>query len=555
MELASCARHALGVCVLTALELLAPASQAQPSVRVRAASEIELDGIRDGTLHGRLRDDAGEPLADRIVLLDSAVPGDPNALHRSAARTDADGEFSASMSVANTALTVRASFAGDREHAGTERTRAFDRTRADVQLRFVEPRSAYLDLDQKAHEVLVRASSPLGGEGLALRFRDERGRVLGSGTTDADGAWRLTLAADRLGPPSSGTFEALTDGDTLRAAANVSLSVVRFRHTALSIKVDRSHDTTTVLGALRAAKEPLVGKAIGLFDGQEHVATVLSDRAGGFRYALPPASDGRARTWHLQARFASDAAWFGSSRSGVLAARVEPPTIPSARWLLLPALALGLLASWLLRPSARERGADAPPLPVGIHALPRRSIGPAARRDVGGKVRDARTGRRVASIEITLTSASERHSVQPEPDGTFRVAELAPGTWQLAVSALGYGEVASELSIPHRGQWADVQVRLPNLRDAVFETYRPVALNRMPTPELWGRWTVREVLASATRSGRSSSALERVSDLVERVAYGRAIPARTDLQDVERARDAALDPFGDRNPSDADSQS
>lgn len=554
MELASCARHAFGVCVLIALELPV-SSQAQPSVRIQAASEIELDGIRDGALHGRLRDDVGEPLSDRIVLLESTVPGDSSAPHRSAARTDADGEFSASMSGANTALTVRASFAGDREHAGAERVRAFDRTRADVQLRFVEPRSAYLDLDEESHEVLVRASSALGGEGLGLRLRDERGRVLGSGTTDADGAWRLTLAADRLGPPSSGALEVLTDGDTLRAATSVSLSIVRFRHTALSIKVDRSHDVTTVLGALRSASEPLAGKAIGLFDGQEHVATVLSDRTGAFNYVLPPASDGQPRTWHVQARFASDAAWFGSSRSGVLAVRVDPPTIPSARWLLLPALALGLLAIWLLRPNTRERGAEAPPLPVGIHALPRRSIGPAARRDVGGKVRDARTGRRVANVEITLTSTSQRQSVQPEPDGTFRVAELAPGTWQLSVSALGYGEVASELSIPHRGQWADVQVRLPNLRDAVFEAYHPVALNRMPSPELWGRWTVREVLASAARSGRSSSALERVSNLVERIAYGRAMPARADMQEVERARDAALDPFGDHGPRDSDSHS
>jgi nitrogen fixation protein FixH len=545
MEPAHDVRYALAAYALMAASLLATAGQAQPSVRIRAASEIELDTLRDGALHGRLRDDVGEPLADKIVLIEVAAPGDPAAPRRSAARTDADGEFSASMSVANTAWTVRASFSGDREHAAAEQTRAFDRTRADVQLRFVEPRSAYLDLERQTQEILVRASSSLGGAGLALSLRDERGRALASGTTGDDGAWRLVLSADRLGAAGAGTLEARTDGDALRAGTRVTMPVVRFRHTTLGLSAGTSRDGVTLHGTLRAGSQALSGEVIGFFDGQEHVATVLSDRAGAFHYLLPPASDGRTRTWHLQARFASDAAWFGSSRSGVISVQVEPPTIPSARWLLLPALLLGLVAVWLLRPGTAERGADARPLPVGIHAVPRRSIGPAARRDVGGNVRDARTGRSIADVEITLTSAVERLSVQPEPDGSFRTAELAPGAWRLAVSALGYGEVASELAIPHRGQWADVQVRLPNLRDAVFEAYRPVALNRLPSPELWGRWTAREVLASALRSGRSSTGLERITNLVERVAYGRATPRSHDMEEVERARDAALEPFGD----------
>lgn len=545
MEPAHDVRYALAASALIAVSLLATASQAQPSVRIRAASEIELDTLRDGALHGRLRDDVGEPLADKIVLLEVAVPGDPSAPHRSAARTDADGEFSASMSVANAALTVRASFSGDREHAAAEQTRAFDRTRADVQLRFVEPRSAYLDLERKTHAVLVRASSALGGAGLALSLHDERGRELARGRTGEDGAWQLELTTDRLGAAGAGTLEAHTDGDALRAATKVSLQVVRFRHTTLGLAAGTSGDGVTLHGTLRAGKQPLTGEAIGLFDGQEHVATVLSDRAGAFHYLLPPASDGRTHTWHLQARFASDAAWFGSSRSGVISVQVEPEAIPSARWLLLPALLLGLIAVWLLRPGTAERGADSRPLPVGIHAVPRRSIGHAARRDVGGNVRDARTGRSISEVEITLSSAVERLSIPPEPDGAFRVAELVPGAWRLSVSALGYGEVASELTIPHRGQWADVQVRLPNLRDAVFETYRPVAINRLPSPELWGRWTAREVLASALRSGRSNTALERITSLVERVAYGPTIPRRHDIEEVERARDAALEPFGD----------
>jgi hypothetical protein len=218
---------------------------------------------------------------------------------------------------------------------------------------------------------------------------------------------------------------------------------------------------------------------------------------------------------------------------------------------LLPALGLGALAVWLLRSPAAERNRDPRALAVGIHAERGRSVGPGSRRDVGGSVRDARTGRAIGEAVIALSSASApARVVQPEPGGAFRSAELEPGVWRLTVSAPGYGEVASELSIPHRGQWADVQVRLPNLRDAALEVYRPVALNRVPSAELWGRWTAREVLASAAQAGRSNPALERVTALVERIAYGPNVPAAHDLLEIERASEAALDPFGGQRKAD-----
>ena len=46
---------------------------AQPSIRVRAGAAIELDAIRQGTLHGRLLDDLGEPIAGQVVLLEAVV--------------------------------------------------------------------------------------------------------------------------------------------------------------------------------------------------------------------------------------------------------------------------------------------------------------------------------------------------------------------------------------------------------------------------------------------------------------------------------------------------
>jgi hypothetical protein len=522
-------------------------AHAQPSVRVRAGAVIELDAIRQGTLIGRLLDDLGEPIADRVVLLETLEPDGQAVSRRIAARSDAEGTFSVSMSGGGATLQVRASFAGDREHGAVQVERTIDRSRAEVQLRFVEPRSAYLDLAARGHGVLVRASSPLGGAGLALTLRDERGRTLDSGVTGEDGGLRVELLSEQLGEPGAGVLEASSDGDAERAATRVALPIVRFRHTALALSAERERERTRLHGTLRAGTRGLGGKAIGLFDGNRHVATVLTDHSGSFGYEVGPQRDGRPETWHVQARFASDAAWFGSSRSSMISVRIEPLRIPSALWLLLPALGLGALAVWLLRAPASERSRDARALPVGIHAERGRSAALGSRRDVGGSVRDARTGRAIGNAVISLTSASApARTVHPERGGAFRVAELEPGVWRLAVDAPGYGEVASELSIPHRGQWADVQVRLPNLRDAALEVYRPVALNRIPSAELWGRWTAREVLASAAQAGRSNAALEHVTAVVERVAYGPLVPVARDLAEVESACDAALDPFGGR---------
>lgn len=545
------ASSACAVWLLLASVGVAASAQAQPSVRIRAGTAIELDALRQGALHGRLLDDLGEPIADRVVLLETLEPGVEGPSRRIAARTDAAGAFSASMSGDGAALQVRASFAGDREHGQAQIERTIDRTRTEVQLRFVEPRSAYLDLAASTHIVFVRASSPLGGAGLTLTLRDERGRVLGTGVTGEDGGLRFEVGARQLGEPGAGVLETASAADGERAAAKVTLPVVRFRHTTLDLRADSEGETTRLQGTLLAAKQGLTGKAIGLFDGNRHVATVLTDRGGRFRYEVGAQRGASTETWHVQARFTSDAAWLGSSRSSMIAVRIEPRRVPSALWSLLPALALCALAVWLLRSPAAERSRDARALPVGIHAERGRSAGPGARRDVGGSVRDARTGRAIgdAVIELTCASAPAR-AAPPERSGDFRVADLDVGVWRLSVSAPGYGEVASELSIPHRGQWADVQVRLPNLRDAALEAYRPVALNRVPSTELWGRWTAREVLASATQAGRANPALERVTALVERVAYGPTVPAPDDLLEIERACEAALDPFGGHGKAD-----
>ena len=538
--------------LLSLAALLAGRAHAQPSVRIRAGATIELDAIRQGTLHGRLLDDMGEPIVGQVVVLEVSAAGTVDTPRRIAARSDEAGAFAAALGDGPTTLAIRAAYAGDRERAPVRVERTLDRMRAEVQLRFIEPRSAYLDLDAQAHGVLVRASSELGGAGLALELHDERGKVLASGTTDAEGAWRGELRSDQLGEPSAGSFELRSEGDAERAAARAVLPIVRFRHTALVLRIERDGGEVTLLGALRAGGRGVSGKAIGLFDGNRHVATVLSDRAGEFRYPVPPASDGVEQRWHVQARFASDVGWLGSSRSPMVALRIEPPRIPSALWLWLPALVLGALAVWLLRAPAPERRGEARSLPAGIHAERRRNPGAAARHDVSGRVCDARTGGAIEDAEVTLTAAdgSERTlGIAPAlRGGAFQVKQLEPGAWRLAVTAPGYGEVASELTIPHRGQWADVQVRLPNLRDVALDAYRPVALHRVPAAELWGRWTAREVLASAAQAGRSSPALEHVTSVVERVAYGATVPATSDLVEVERACEAALDPFGGRAP-------
>ncbi len=533
-------------CVILGL-CWAPQARAQPMVRVRAGSEIELQAAQNPggtqTLRGSLLDELGAALSDRRVELSIRAEASAGSPLQRTLQTGEDGRFATTLELPPGRYAADARFDGDAHTGASELSRPLDFTKADVELRFVEPREPRLDLDADAHAVAVLASSARGGEGLHIGITDERGRVLARGTTDAEGLYRVVLASNALGPAAMGRIAASSDGDTQRNHARVELNVLRFRHTALALRADadRDHERLVLSGALRTRDAPVAGEAIGLFDGPQHLATLRTDAGGRFRHAaLPlPAPGHSSQTFHLQARFDSDAVWLGSSRSRVVDVTLAPAPTPSPLWLVGAVCVCVLALIWVSRREPR------PPAPVasaptarsaGIHVPSRPARARADRFAIEGVVLDAMSAEPVSAALLRLQgNGGTTIELASDPSGRFRSPPLAAGDWVLRVGAPGYVGLEDGLSIPHRGPWSSSEIRLQSLRSAAVAAYKPVAVTVLPSPSLWDRWTPRETLADARRRGRATESFVQLTERVERAAYGGATPTDAEVEEIARA--------------------
>lgn len=541
--------------VLVCSSLCARSAAAQPLVRVQAGTQVVLHGAHGEhgiEVSGALIDDLGAPLRERALTLEIAREGAVEPEQRIGMRSGEGGSFRASQSLKPGVYRLRVRFDGDSHHGPSEAERIVDSARADVRLAFIEPRALRVDLDQAQHRVSVRASSVRGGAGLPVTVADERGDVLAGGITGPDGVFAASLPASALGDPGSGKLVASGEADALRSAARAEIAVLRWRDTrlALDARIDVERDRLIIDGELRDSRAPLPGKAVGLFDDDDHLATVLTDDQGRFRLERerPGQYDETDGALALQARFDSDAAWMGSSRSRIVEIALAPSAPPSPLWLLVP-LALCALLVWLLERRAPSQDASSAVLPsagIGIHPARGRTRGRPELRDIAGIVRDATSAEPLAGAAIALRArdgAAQPVDIETDADGRFRSPELDAGEWMLEISAPGYLALTAGFSIAHRGEWSDVQVQLQSLRAAAVAAYKPAALRMLPAAELWQRWTARETLDHAQRNGRATQAFERLTEHVERAAYARTPPDAEDVAQVEQSAREALARF------------
>jgi hypothetical protein len=524
---------------------------AQPSVRVRAATQVDVQAERRANgveVTGTLRDDLGAPLALRAIEL---VVDAESGREKRALRTDAEGAFHATLDAAATRFRLRIRFAGDTEYAESESARDIDVTRAEVHLEFAEPRARRADLDHESLAIEVRARSAIGAADLALRILDERGRELAQGRTDTSGALRVEVPTRSLGDPGIGRLAVEAPGDERRAAARAELELLRYRATSvtLSVRSDTDHGEFVFAGALRSADAALAGKAIGLFDGDRHLVTITTAPDGSFRQVATRAalSGPRETTLHVQARFEADAPWLGSSRSAIATLRLPADVPPSPLWLLAP-LALCAALLWLLsrrelqqRHEAREREAQPGP---GFQPG-RRELGEPERTRITGTVRDASDQRALEAATLSFTCGDRQQMLVTDVAGRFDSGELGAGTWKLHVAAPGYAAVASVAVVPHRGEWSDVQVRLASLRSAAVNAYRPAAVRAMPSIALWETWTPRETLDNARRNGAAPDSFVQLTDRVEQAAYAKVAPNADDVAAIESAAVTAISEMPD----------
>lgn len=168
-----------------------------------------------------------------------------------------------------------------------------------------------------------------------------------------------------------------------------------------------------------------------------------------------------------------------------------PPTIPCLTWLLATALARPLLPGY------------AQPLPA-----------PAARQVAGrltGTVTDSRTGQPIAYASVAVLSAagSPVGGAVGGGDGRFVLAGIAPGTYTVRVSALGYQElVRTGVAVPAGGEVALGSLPLlatTQKLDEVVVTARPPLIE-----EKVDRTVYNAENDQTTRGGDATDVLRRV---------------------------------------------
>lgn len=546
----------LTVVIALVASVCGPTAHAQPTVRVRAESRIELRAERRPeqiAVLGALRDDLGEPLADRPVEVRAIAADVALAPARAVARTRADGRFTVELALPTGAWRLVALFEGDEEHERVEVERALDLDRADVALRVTVPGGGRLDLDVASHAVQVEAQSEEGGGALTVELVDELDRPLGAETTDASGHARFAVASRALGGPGAGRLVVRSQPDARRAGAQTEVPVVRFRATSLeltaSVREGKRADPVHLAGRLSDRGGPLDRKAVGIYAGGKHLATVLTDGDG--RFALDTTIDGSpASRWSVIARFASDAPWRGSSASNAIEIEVASGGAGPWIWLLASIVLSVALLFFITRRAPRPAAASraAPPAPVAGVATGRRRGLRADRSDLGGVVLDLRDDDPIAHARVVLTGAAGVQMVPVDPLGAFHVGELAPGTWGLRVEADGFSAEATAVNVPHRGEWSALCVRLVSLRARALDAFEIVARAAVAPGRFRGVLTPRELVRRAGAERAHAAGMDVVAREVERAGWGPEVPTEVQVEEIERGARAAADRLAEADP-------
>jgi hypothetical protein len=535
-----------GIRWVLACGLVAPSTAlGQPLVRVRAETRIQLSAEPSEhgvTVRGSVVDDLGAGLGDRVVHLTvSPEASDGTGEQRLSVRTSPDGTFATSLALPHARYRILASFPDEPLQTGGNAVETLDLSKRNVQLAFVKPAQARIDLERAEHEVVVHARSVGETRGLEVVLSDETGRELGRGLTDTQGVFQTALRANALGKPGRGRLQASTQGDAARSGAHAAIDLLRFARTQLGLRAQPNvaRGSLVVSGRLDSLGKPLAGKAIGLFDGNEHLASVATDDRGSFRYEAIrlPLPGGEDRVLSLQARYESEAPWLGSSRSAPQRVALAAPEPPSP-WPLGAMLGACGLLLWLLRRRELPRlAASDTVFTAGVRASGDRTSALRSVREIAGEVRDAQTQRPIAGAELVLahTTTAVESQLQTDAGGRFRSTALADGKWRLRVTAHGYRGVETEIDVPHRGQWSGLQVALQSLRALARLAYKPAALRRLRSPAWFEQLTPRETLEVAREDGKGEAAFAQLTDLVERALYARRTPTEQDIAAIEAA--------------------
>ncbi len=554
-----------------------PPAVAAPTVQVRARTDVQIKPIRrrnDGLLvvGGVMVERAsGQGVGGLGVTVDVAgITYD--------AVTAQDGSFAVVAAASDVPVDVDIRFEGDdRFDPAHHLERGMDPSKMAVDLSVeVQTTSTGALVTADARADGVRAELPV-----TLRFSGDtpEPHVDIEGTT---GKPVMVKRADIFGPGPK-RVRARYAGDATHGPATAETSFEL--GTGTQVKMSLDDDDVAFESTIRARGtvldddgKPVARAAVVLLAGTRRLGATSTDKDGTWRIHVAADLLGTGRH-SLQGAVETTERWRRPSRSEPLfvtigTRRPAPVGITLAAFAATAVIAIGFVLA--RRRPWHKAEPPAPPSPAQIEVKgglepARASLVSTLRRahDHGfaGTVRDAVRGRGLAEAELLLTLGGPEGTLGgpegtfggPEgtlggPEGTlgnevrrtvaddegrFAFEELAVGEWSARVASPGHVTEHFTVSIPHRGELRGARIDLVPVREKIFTMYRRAALPILPSPDLWGIWSPRQIV-DHVRGATPPARLAELTAFVEECYFSARVPDEGVLPTAESKVAAAL---------------
>jgi len=529
---------------LLAVCLVAQAAWAAPTVAVSAKTRLTIDEVARGGagvhVRGTLVDaGTGEGIVGRTIVIETG---------RASARatTSTGGRFDAVLTLPAGEHELRARFGGDDTFGGGEIGGRFGVGRGTVALALEAENT---EATSEGIPVVVSASAAGVPESLRLLLRVDD-HAVGDVTTREDGRAEAILPRATLGPPGEKRIVVRFAGTAELNPAEDSTTVLLTTATRIADldvpdrPVPFENDVRVGGRLVDGEGAPVGGALVALRRGDTAVESVTDDD-GRFDLEIGASVIGPGPA-ALTLEHVSRLPWRRGTRVGPLSVVVLSPR-PIPLHYPLGALAvtgLAVLAYVLLRTRPweklyarwrrlRRKPEAARPTEAAAEAvvapglkLARPSLISTLRRptdfEFTGRVSDAVRGSAVAGARLQAVCGGLTQAADADGAGHFELA-LSAGTWRVEVSARGYLREIVTAEVPHRGELRGARVDLVPVRERVFAIYREVVAPLLPSSELWGVWTPREILDHVRDRG-TAGALAAFTDFVEETYFSASLP-------------------------------